>query len=384
MKPERESHDPANVILWQSVPAAQITARIAIAGDFAPTHNRAISSDDGWREKARRLDPLFQDVNATFVNLECPLAAPLLTDGTYPAAPLDSLEYLSAIRSNTVGLANNHSSDGGPHGLEWTRTAILNRGMVPLGAGGKFGSHPEVRVWRGPGQIRVGFWAATKVLGGPSGGGPAHLEWADLDRGLYALECMRRHEARFCVALLHTGCARSNRPALSDVRLMESLAKWGFDVVAASHSHRLGGASVLDGYRERKSFCFYGLGNLVSNRASSAAETEGLIVVAGFTSQGDLARMEVRPLSLDEQGFGESPAPAASRTILERFRGLSEEIAEGSYGRLFYRDVAREFVKHCIRDPQPAHQGSGNGVAPPKARLLRGGKAHRSVDKLVG
>ena len=31
------------------------------------------------------------------------------------------------------------------------------------------------------------------------------IESANLDRGLYALECMRRHEARFCVALLHAG-----------------------------------------------------------------------------------------------------------------------------------------------------------------------------------
>jgi len=384
MEPERESRDPANLVLWQSAPEAEITARIAITGDYAPMLHHAISSEDAWREKARRLAPFFRDVNATFVNLECPLTAPPLPKGTYRAAPPASLEYLSAIHSNTIGLANNHSYDCGPHGLERTRKAILKRGMIPLGAGGKLGSHPEVRVWRGPGQIRVGFWAATKVSGDPAGARSARIECANLDRGLYALERMRRHEAHFCIALLHTGCARSSRPDPSDVRLMESLAKWGFDVVAASHSHRVSGVSVVDGYRERKSFCFYGLGNLVSSRVMSVAETEGLIVVAGFTSRGELARMEVRPLSLDEQGFGEAPPPAVSKTILERFRGLSGEIAEGSYRRLFYRDVARGLVRHCIRDQRPAYQASGIGLATGKSKPFRGGKARRFVDKLVG
>jgi hypothetical protein len=165
---------------------------------------------------------------------------------------------------------------------------------------------------------------------------------------------------------------------------MDSLAKWGFDVVASSHSHRISGARLVGGYRERKSFCFYGLGNLVSSRVMSVAETEGLIVIAGFTSRGDLARMEARPLSLNDRGFGEAPSPAASKIILERFRSLSNELAKGSHERLFYRDVAQGLVKHCIRDVRLAYQASGIGVAARKARLMRAGKTRSFVNKLVG
>jgi len=65
MKTERQSRDPANIVLWQSSSSPEITARIAITGDFAPSHDRAISSGDDWRERARPLTPLFRDVDAT-------------------------------------------------------------------------------------------------------------------------------------------------------------------------------------------------------------------------------------------------------------------------------------------------------------------------------
>ena len=299
-------------------------------------------------------------------------------------APTASLQYLSAIHSKTVGLANNHSYDFGPPGLERTRAAILEHGMIPLGARGKARSHPEVRVWRGSAGIRVGFWAAARVAGDSPVSKSSYVEPADFDRALHALECMRRHEAQFCVALLHAGSTRSKRPDPADVRLMDSLAKWGFDVVAASHSHRIGGAKFIQGYRGRKSFCFYGLGNLASGCATTAMESEGLIVVAGFTSMGALARIEVRPLSLNEQGFGEVPSPAGGKTILQRFARLSDEIEDGSYERLFYRDIAQGIAKDCFRDARAAYRISGLSVVARKARLMRAGKLRRFVGKLVG
>jgi hypothetical protein len=74
MNPERESLDPENFILWQSSSTEPLVGRVAIAGDFVPPHNRAITSADDWREMAHPLDPLFRDVNATFANLEYPLS----------------------------------------------------------------------------------------------------------------------------------------------------------------------------------------------------------------------------------------------------------------------------------------------------------------------
>jgi poly-gamma-glutamate capsule biosynthesis protein CapA/YwtB (metallophosphatase superfamily) len=388
MEPRGPSCNPVNCVLWQSPSSAEIAARVAITGDFAPAPNYTIYSEKDWREKARPLFPLFRDIDTTFVNLECTLTTgdmfSAVSHGTRRAAPVSSLDYLAAIHASTIGLANHHSYEYGAQVVDRARKTILKRGMIPVGAGGKLGSHPEVRLWHGPDQIRVGFWAAANISGESTKYRPRRIESANLDRGLYALECMRRHEARFCVALLHTGSPRSSRPAPADVRLMDSLARWGFDVVAASHSHRISGAKIIEGYREREAFCFYGLGNLVSGRLQSSVEAEGLVAVAGFNANGDLACIELTPLVMDRQGFGKIPSQEGIELALRRFRTLSDEITDGSYERLHYRDIAEGLVKHCIRDVRLAYQASGIAAVTRKAKLMRARQSSRFMGKLAG
>ena len=113
------------------------------------------------------------------------------------------------------------------------------------------------------------------------------------------------------------------------------MAAAGFDLVAASHSHRISGSRLIVTGRSRPAFCFYGLGRIVSGYIAAPIEREGLIVVAGFKSSGDLASLEVRPISLADSGFGEVPSAEISQIILDRFRLLSAEIADGSSKRLF-------------------------------------------------
>lgn len=116
---------------------------------------------------------------------------------------------------------------------------------------------------------------------------------------------------------------------------------------------------MIAGRKDTLSFCFYGLGSLVSGFAASELEREGLIVAAGFDSGGNLARIEVRPVLLGDAGFGEIPSPEMGRTILARFVRLCGEIAEGSYERLFYQDVSRGLVRLYLRDMRAAFRESG-------------------------
>lgn len=102
---------------------------------------------------------------------------------------------------------------------------------------------------------------------------------------------MKSRGATFCIALIHAGCLRTNHPDPEDVRLMNLLGQAGFNVVAASHSHRISGYAHLDGFRKHEAFCFYGLGSLVSGYVSSPLEREGLVVTAGFNRDGEFARL---------------------------------------------------------------------------------------------
>ena len=142
-------------------------------------------------------------------------------------------------------------------------------------------------------------------------------------------------------------------------------------MVSASHSHRISGARVSAALNLPASFCFFGLGSVVSGYCDNPLEREGLIVVAGLTARGDLAHVELRPVLLGESGFGQVPAQQTSEAILERFRSLSNEIADGSSARRFYSDVSQGLVRLYLRDVRAALRQAGlRGVAH-KARRVR-------------
>jgi hypothetical protein len=163
---------------------------------------------------------------------------------------------------------------------------------------------------------------------------------------------------------------RTNRPEPEDVRLMNSLAQVGFDVVAASHSHRVAGYQRLERENRCDAFCFFGLGSLVSGYAKSPLEREGLIVVAALDSHGKLVSLEVRPVLIDDTGFGVVPEAADREMILNRFGILTAEISDGSYQNEFYREVSRGLGRLYARDIRAAFRAAGlRGLARKAGRL---------------
>lgn len=113
---------------------------------------------------------------------------------------------------------------------------------------------------------------------------------------------------------------------------------------------------------------FYGLGSLLSGFVSCAAEREGLVVVAALSNRGALVQWEVRPVWLDESGFGKIPNAEREQEILARFRGLSAEVDDGSYERLFYHDVSRGLARLYLRDARAAYCAAGIRGLASKAR----------------
>lgn len=363
-------------VLWQSQGNESMAARVAVAGDFLPAGKLELPHPDAWDEAAQALAPQFEDVATTFVNLECAidtggLSARQLTGlGQIVSAPPATLDYLQAIRSVAVGFANNHSYDFGPGGVERTRQALSQRNLALIGGGRTTTGPPEVIVWQGPAGVRVGFWVAAKASHDLAQGEAAGVEPATVRRAKQALERMKSRGVRFSVALLHAGVLRANRPDPADVKLMDSMAAAGFDLVAASHSHRISGSRILGVGRSSPAFCFYGLGSIVSGYIAAPIEREGLIVVAGFKSCGDFASLEVRPVSLAASGFGEVPSAEMSQVILDRFRLLSAEIEDGSSKRLFYQEISQSLVKLYLRDARAAFRESGIlGLARKTARI---------------
>jgi hypothetical protein len=155
-------------------------------------------------------------------------------------------------------------------------------------------------------------------------------------------------------------------------------------LVAASHTHRIAGFRSLAAHTEIPSFSFYGLGSLVSGYVASPLEREGLIVVASLTARGDLARIEVRPVLLSASGFGTVPGAEMCDTILDRFRRLSSEIEDGSFERLFYRDISQHLLQFYLRDARTAFGQYGVRGLARKAGRMRMRHVRRLVRKVIG
>ncbi len=364
---EKPNSTGPSLILWESAPAAPITAQIAIAGDFLPAGAIGVPVPNGWRTAATALTNHFDDITLSFVNLECPLQAENLPPrklcglGQIVSAPTAVLDYLDEIRARVVGISNNHAYDYGHEGVARTRQAIEERQMIPLGAGRTRRDMPDVFVAQLPGDIRVGFWAAARASHDLATTKSPGCEPATIARATQALASIKSQGAHLSIALLHAGCLRTNRVDPEEVRLMDALAACGFAIVAASHSHRIGGAKQMPP-RSRistPSFCFYGLGSIASGYIASPLEREGLIVVVSTDSTGKLTRVEVRPVLLSASGFAQIPSPHASRQLLERFRSLSAEFADGSAAYLFYRDVSHGLLRLYARDARAAFRESG-------------------------
>ena len=390
MTTKRLSSNPRGLVLWESPSRDPIAARIAVAGDFLPAGALGFPADLGWAGIACNIAPQFEDVDLSFANLEAPLdteglrARRLTGIGTIVSAPSASLDYLAAIHCRAVGIANNHSFDFGAAGLARTREAISRRGMTALGAGPPLKDAAEIFVWEGPGGLRVGFWAAAKSASDFASRKKAGIEPATIHRARWAFARMKSEGAHFCIALLHAGCLRTSRPDPEDVRLMDSLALCGFQLVAASHSHRISGGKRIGTPQGDPRFCFYGLGSVVSGFIADSLEREGLVVVANLSCRGELLRIEARPVSLDDTGFGVLPSPEVSRTILSRFEQLSSEIADGSYEQLFYQDVSQGLVQLYLRDAGRAFREDGFRGLARKAGRVRVRHVRRLVHKVIG
>jgi Bacterial capsule synthesis protein PGA_cap len=376
--------------VWQSRSSGPVVVRVAMAGDFLPAGDLRFRPGETWDDKAAALDPIFGDVDATFVNLESSIGAeglaprPLIGLGQIISAPPESLAYLKAIRSAAAGIANNHTYDFGDAGVCRTREFLRRARIAPIGSSWTTTDPPQIHVWEGAEGIRVGFWAAANVTLEPAGPFESGVEPATARRGAQALEEMKRRGAQFCVALLHAGCLRTNRADPEDVDLMEQLAHAGFSLVAASHSHRASGYKPVAGTNGTTAFCFHGLGSITSGYVASAEEREGLIVVAGLNRRAALASLEVRPVLLDADGFGSVPDALSSARILRRFCELSIELSDGTFAQKFYDEVAKDLGHVYLRDIRAAYRSGGWKALAKKARRVRMRHVRRLVHKVMG
>ena len=363
------------MIVWQNGEANPVSS-VAIAGDFLPASGLQLPKGKNWTDIATGLGRHFAKVDVGILNLECCVGVGeskprrKLGLGDSFDASSEVLNFPLTLGTKIIGMANNHVYDFGEEGLNRTREAVQRAGLVALGVGKKLSETPDVVVTQGASGLRVGVWASARHLPDAATREKTGIEPATRSRGEEALKALKDQGTAVKIAFLHAGLERTNRPDPEDVVFMDDLARMGFDIVTACHSHRISGYREVRRLDGPAAFCFYGLGSISSGVIYSDFEREGIVVVVGIDRSGSIVRIEIQPIQLEQTGWGHLPPLGDACRILERFRMLSEEIAQGSYRQRFYADVRSDLVRRQFRDMQAAMQNGGlRGLATKLGRV---------------
>jgi hypothetical protein len=269
------------MLLWND-PSSAVVARFGIAGDFLPASGLKPVGTQTWSEMAGPLVEAFGELDFALVNLESPVDVGSLLPRMKPSlgdsfnAPKEALDYLRALKCKVVSLANNHIYDYDSSGAAITEAALKAAGVIRSGSGQNLEEPPSVHLLKLGDTTRVGIWCAALALRDVRRRfrrfGPATIE-----RGKAALLYAQISGATLC--RLFTRWRRGHQPPRPFcVKLMDSLAHEGFDLIAACHSHRTSGfADIARESSPYPAFCFYGLGSLSSGVIYSDLEREGLL-----------------------------------------------------------------------------------------------------------
>lgn len=221
------------------------------------------------------LEGLFNEDDLTVINLEC-----AATDTPNPQpkefvfrCPTESLASLLPAGVEVANMGNNHSGDHGPAGFVDGRANLVAAGVAPVGAGSNLeeAGAPalfELKGWR---VAVLGFggvypttaWFATDDAPGMRNGDdiPSMVE------AVTAADAI----ADIVVVSVHWGVELDTEPRPEDVERARAMIDAGADVIFGHHAHRLQPHEIVD-----DSAVFWGLGNFVWPRFSTAGSTTGV------------------------------------------------------------------------------------------------------------
>ena len=230
---------------------------------------------NGWDHAWAGLDGLFQDDDLTVVNLEC---APSDIGQPEPKefvfrCPAASLPSLATAGVEVASMGNNHSGDYGKEALLDGRANLIASGVAPVGAGANAAEAGAPALFESAGWrvAVVGFggvfpnppWFATSDR-------PGMRDGDDIPSMVEAVQAAAE-VADIVVVAIHWGVEFDTVPRAEDIERAEAMIDAGADVIFGHHAHRLQPFEMVN-----DSAVFWGLGNFVWPRQSTAGSTTGV------------------------------------------------------------------------------------------------------------
>lgn len=250
--------------------------------------DRGVRTQIGKHGLAWLLDsvaPVFQSVDATVINLECPVttfASPINKRFIFRADP-EGLPALRDARITHAALANNHSMDQGSEGLKDTYVHLMTHGIVPLGYGDtqQMACRPMLV---SKGNVEVAFFNSVLL--------PlenwVYLEedngvcQATVDILIDEIQSFKKnHPDTYIITVLHWGVEYQQHPTPFQRREAYRLINAGTDVVIGHHPHVVQEEEIYKGKP-----IFYSLGNFIFDQ--SKPETSRSVIVELSLSRSNI------------------------------------------------------------------------------------------------
>lgn len=304
-------------------------AEIALVGDILLDRGvgRAIS-DKGMDYPWLKVGGILKQADIAFGNLECPLtraeAGGILKNRNliFKGDPENAKE-LKQAGFDVLNLANNHTMDYGPQGLEDTLKTLGETGIAALGGG----MNPEEAagpVFFKKAGMTIGFLGLSAF---PPEGYFFSDEKPDVARagGVKTVEAIEKAKKQcdFLIVSFHWGKEFDHYPGAEQKAMARSAVDHGADLVIGHHPHVLQGVEEYGGH-----LIFYSLGNFVFDRQIPEGTDETVVLVVAVAG-GQLKKAEIVPVKIGEC----QPYPAAGEDaehILDRLRLFS-----GKFGANF-------------------------------------------------
>jgi len=299
--------------------------RITIAADWAPLRSYGAMMAAGGAAIFGDLVPHLAISDLNIVNVETTLGdkgAPIPKGGPNLRGGEDTVRSLVEAPFHVACLANNHTVDFGPAGLENTIAVLQRAGLKTVGAGmteGEAAKPLEIEV-RG---VRVGVINCAEGEECRSvGGGPGVY---GLDVHVAARQIAElRSRCDVVLVIFHGGREHTPLPPPYVVRDLRRLAEAGASAVIAHHPHVPQGIEIHSGVP-----IAYSLGNFAFWQENDLFFRHSGYMVALDIAGGRVERLEVIPYLIEEQGLRAMPGPVRA-SFFKELEAVSQALADPS------------------------------------------------------
>lgn len=258
--------------------------RILIGGDICPVNRYTDLFRSGDRDAILGpLAPTVSESDLFVANLECPLIdtpSPILKTGPALGVPTDCAWGLKRIGVHALSLANNHSMDHGPAGLQTTLTACRTQGIPVFGAGQTLAEAQQI--WKTEVHgLRIGVLGMAEhewSIASRRGPGANPIELATFVRTIRET----RAELDVLIVLLHAGAEGYELPSPGLQATSRFLVEEGANLVVSQHSHCVGSYEF---YRDQ--LIVYGQGNFIFDYPTHGSKGQyGVLISLDIEADG--------------------------------------------------------------------------------------------------